>query len=206
MSSKKQTNSEKKYRKLFEHSMDAAYITTPEGEVIDINPAGLEMFGYSRDEFLKLDVSDLYVDPPVREKALKALEDQGYLRNFEYELYRKDKSTVTVQENCTSVKDEGGRVSMYYGVLRNITHQKKLEKKLSTIYGLSKEMTLSRDTDEISKFVLNAAKKVLNFDICALLLLDDETNEIYVKNYYGYDKKIKDFRVSLDDPVGITAY
>ncbi|MEA1994451.1 MAG: GAF domain-containing protein, partial [Euryarchaeota archaeon] len=45
-----------------------------------------------------------------------------------------------------------------------------------------------------------------NFDICALLLLDDETNEIYVKNYYGYDKKIKDFRVSLDDPVGITAY
>ena len=90
--------------------------------------------------------------------------------------------------------------------------EKKIEKpgesgeKLSTVYNLSREMSLSLDLGHISKTVLNTVKRVFNFDICGLLLIDEGKNELYVKEFYGYDEKVKDFRIALDSPAGITAY
>jgi len=78
--------------------------------------------------------------------------------------------------------------------------------KLSAVYNLSREMSLSLDLGHISKTVLNTVKRVFNFDICSLLLIDEGKNELYVKEFYGYDEKVKDFRIALDSPAGITAY
>ncbi len=44
--------SEQKYRRLFEESIDVIYLSTPAGQVLDINPAGLELLGYTRAEML----------------------------------------------------------------------------------------------------------------------------------------------------------
>jgi PAS domain S-box-containing protein len=195
----------RRYKLLFDHSMEAAYVTTPEGAVIDINHAALELFGFSREEFLNLNVSQLYVESNIREKALTVLEKKGFLKDFEYELYKKNKEKIIVRENCVAVKD-GDKVVMYYCTLRDITQEKRLEEKLSTIYTLSREMSLSLDIDRVSELLVDAAKDVLNFDICALLLIDKKRNELYVKEYYGYDEKIKEFRMALDSPVGITAH
>ncbi len=80
------------------------------------------------------------------------------------------------------------------------------KEKLSAVYDLSREMSLSLDLDHISKTVLNTVKRVFNFDICGLLLIDEGKNELYVKEFYGYDEKVKDFRIALDSPAGITAH
>jgi len=80
------------------------------------------------------------------------------------------------------------------------------KEKLSAVYNLSREMSLSLDLGHISKTVLNTVKRVFNFDICSLLLIDEGKNELYVKEFYGYDEKVKDFRIALDSPAGITAY
>ena len=42
--------SEEKYRHLFEESRDTLFIASSDGNLIDINPAGLKMFGYSSKE------------------------------------------------------------------------------------------------------------------------------------------------------------
>ena len=54
--------SEEKYRTLFEESNDVIFISTPEGKLLDINQAGVELFGYSsKDELLKISIDrDLY--------------------------------------------------------------------------------------------------------------------------------------------------
>ncbi|MCK4310855.1 MAG: PAS domain-containing protein, partial [Methanomicrobia archaeon] len=148
---KKLRKSEERYRQLFECSMDAAYITTPEGKVTDINQAGLELFGFSRDEFLELSIPDLYVNPNIRGKSKKILEKQGFLRDFEYKVYKKDRTKITVRESCIAVRDEKDKGIMYYGILKDITPQREMERKLSAIYDLSREMTLSVDLDQISK-------------------------------------------------------
>jgi len=198
--------SEEKYKKLFEHSMDAAYITTPEGKIIDINRAGLELFGFSRDEFLKLNVPDLYMDPNVREKAKKILEKQGFIRDFECKFYRKNKTQIAVRESCIAVRDEKGKIIMYYGILKDITKQKRLEEKLSAIYNLSREMSLSLDLDQISKIVLDTAEKVLNFGNIDLFLVNEDTNELHLKECRGLKESEMDTIIPIFGKEGITAH
>lgn len=41
---------EKQYRSLFEESKDMVFITTLEKKVLDINPAGVELFGFQTKE------------------------------------------------------------------------------------------------------------------------------------------------------------
>jgi PAS domain S-box-containing protein len=43
-----------KYRTIIENSLDAFFFSTPDGDLLDVNHAAVEMFGYSKEEFKKL--------------------------------------------------------------------------------------------------------------------------------------------------------
>ncbi len=49
-------DSEAKYRALFEQSMDAVYMTTREGILVDANQAFLDLFGLSSEEARNMDI------------------------------------------------------------------------------------------------------------------------------------------------------
>lgn len=46
-------------RKAWENDPGGIFLETPEGRIVDCNPAGCRMFGYSREEMLGLNASDL---------------------------------------------------------------------------------------------------------------------------------------------------
>lgn len=48
------------YRRLFEQSWDAIYLTARDGNIVDANEAALGLFGYSREEFVGLDARHLF--------------------------------------------------------------------------------------------------------------------------------------------------
>jgi len=69
---------EEKYRTLFDESNDAIYITSREGKFLDVNPALLELFGYTREEMVnKLDVREIYVYPGERDTFQQEIEKKG---------------------------------------------------------------------------------------------------------------------------------
>lgn len=123
--------SEEKYRELFMRSKDAIYISTVEGEFIDINPAGLKMFGYSREDIETLQVSDLYVDKHARKLLIEELSSKGVVKDYELELIKKDGETVL---NCILttlvVRDEQNNTVGYQGIIKDITAKKNAEKAL----------------------------------------------------------------------------
>ncbi len=137
--------SEVKYRTLFEESKDAIYISTPEGKLHDINPAGVEMFGYSsREEMQALDiVHDLYYNPEDRDVFIRLLNQNGYVKNFELVLKRKDGSSIIVLETATSVHDKSGTPLAYRGILRDITQQRMLEEQLRHVQKMESIGTLA---------------------------------------------------------------
>jgi PAS domain S-box-containing protein len=56
--------SEEKYRELFERVADAILVYDPDtGAIIDVNHAAVELYGYSREEFLELKKPDVVADP-----------------------------------------------------------------------------------------------------------------------------------------------
>jgi len=124
--------SEEKYRTLFEESKDAILITTPEGKFIDVNSAGVQLFGYSsKEEITRTDIgNDLYWNPNDREKFLALMDRQGFVKDYELEIKTKEGKKFTVLETATTVRDEQGNVTAYRGIVRDITAQKELEQQL----------------------------------------------------------------------------
>ncbi len=123
--------SEEKYKELFIRSKDAIYMSTVEGEFIDINPAGLSLFGYSMNDIDYLKVKDLYVNKNDRIHLIETLGKRGEVEDYEVELVKKDRVTKL---NClltTSViKNEDQAVIGYQGIIKDITAKKNAEEAL----------------------------------------------------------------------------
>ncbi|MFD2520375.1 PAS domain S-box protein [Emticicia soli] len=66
---------ENKYRTIVENSLDAFIFRTPDGDLLDVNHAGVDMFGYSKEEFKKLNIRAI-VDHSD-EKYLNYLRERG---------------------------------------------------------------------------------------------------------------------------------
>ena len=130
ISSKKR--SEEQYRSLFQESKDVIFITTPEGKIIEMNPAGLELFGYSsKDDFPHIDLDkDLYCDQRDRVKYRNVLEQNGFVKDYQLDLKRKDGKEVTVLVTSTVLHNEDGNALLYRGIMRDITEYKRLETQL----------------------------------------------------------------------------
>jgi PAS domain-containing protein len=63
---------EQKYRGFFEHAVEGAYQSTPEGTYLSINPALAHLYGYASAAEMQAAVAniaeDIYVDPTMRQR------------------------------------------------------------------------------------------------------------------------------------------
>ncbi|MBN2399990.1 MAG: PAS domain S-box protein [Candidatus Aminicenantes bacterium] len=123
--------SEKEYRDLFHESQDMIYISSPEGRYIDINPAGISLLGFSsREEALRVNVQDCYGNRQDRKKFQTLIGQQGYVKDYEVTLKRRDNVPIQVLITANVVKDKDGRCIAYRGIIRDITERRKLEQQL----------------------------------------------------------------------------
>jgi PAS domain S-box-containing protein len=126
--------SEEKYRTIFEESFDGLFITTPAGRIVDINKKGVAMLGYaSAEEVAKLDLErDVYAYPPDRGRILAMVEERG---TAEYEVAVKRKGADNFIAHCalTAVRDAGGAVASYRGIIRDVTQAKRAEAEIRTL-------------------------------------------------------------------------
>ena len=128
------TEAERKYRDIFEHSVEGIFQTTPEGRFLDANPALAGMYGFESPAELIEAITNLedrmYVDPTDRARLRKLYEEQGSVRNFESRLYRKDGSIVWISMTGRAVRDHAGKIVYYEGVAEDITGRKLAEESL----------------------------------------------------------------------------
>jgi len=119
---------EEKYSRLFEESKTAIFITSSNGKFIDVNPAGVELLGYSsKEEILEKDFLSHFYVPEERENRQKILQEKGALEDFEIKLKRKNGSEINVLETTSAVRNSKGEIIAYRGILRDITAYKKME-------------------------------------------------------------------------------
>ena len=123
--------SEEKYKDLFFRSQDAIYISTKSGKFIDINPAGLRMFGYKKEDLKTMSVLDLYLNPKDRLLLVDQLDKDSEISDYEVMLKKKSgKEPLICLLNTLSIRDNKGEIIAYQGIIRNITARKKAEQDL----------------------------------------------------------------------------
>ena len=117
--------SEDRYRTAFQTSLDAFMISHLEtGEFFDVNPAFLEMLGYSREELLCHTSVDLNIwkEPEDRRRLVHALEQGESCRDLEFQWRRKDGNLiwVVISASYMEVADQPGLLA----VVRDISASK----------------------------------------------------------------------------------
>ena len=109
---------------------EGIYITTMDGEIVDANPAFLEMFGVeSLDELRGFRTSD-FVKPEVRAREMAQLERDGSVRDIEFQLTRRDGEVRTVVDSAFLSVDRQTGEKYCHGILVDITQRKELQTQL----------------------------------------------------------------------------
>jgi two-component system, cell cycle sensor histidine kinase and response regulator CckA len=128
-----QTQAERKYQLIFEEAIIGICQTTPDGRLLNANPAMAQMLGYDSAEELLQAVNDvgtqLYVDPERRREFKRLVEREDVVRHFECEVYRKDGGRLWLSANGRAVR-EGDTVVRYEGTFEDISDVKRLEGQL----------------------------------------------------------------------------
>jgi PAS domain S-box-containing protein len=123
-------DSEERYRTLFETARDVVYISAREGEFIDINQAGLDLFGYTRDEMIGTNAREIYVDPGDRSVFQREIEQKGAVTDYEVKFRKKDGTRMDCLLTASLREAKDGTILGYQGIIRDITERKRLEAQL----------------------------------------------------------------------------
>ena len=123
--------SERRYRNFFMEDITGDFVATPEGELLDCNPAFVRILGLkSAEEAKKLNMTNLFFSPEASDDLLKLLYKEKKVLNHEVEMRRVDGKPVEVIENVIGKFDSKGNLIEIQGYLIDITERKKLEQQL----------------------------------------------------------------------------
>lgn len=171
---------EKKYQILFESSKDGIIRTSIEGEIIQANPAFVQMLGHANEQ----DVLGSYKRHTPREwhpiednVIINQLKDRSYSDEYEKEYVRKDGSRFPVSLRLWRFDLPDGTPEVW-GIVRDISHQKEAEKKLSMALEMMKKLNVhevearEKERKTIALAIhdeIGQAMTALKFDIQAIL-------------------------------------
>ncbi|MFZ1980783.1 MAG: PAS domain S-box protein, partial [Smithella sp.] len=131
--------SEIKYRRIFESFEDIYYQIDENGIIRVVSPSVYRLTGWSPDELIGKPASDIYVRPEDQEKLLADLSRNGFLRDYEILMKRKDGTQAYESLTASMLTDPDGTARGISGTLRDITERKQAEVKLQqTLESLSK--------------------------------------------------------------------
>ncbi len=126
-----QHEKELRFTELFETLQEGAYFSTPEGRLLDANPALVSILGYaSKDELLAVDPSQLNFDPAESPALGRAVDDRGGVRAREISLRKKDGTAAVFLESSRAVWDGSGKLIRYQGTLVDVTERRELQRQL----------------------------------------------------------------------------
>ena len=166
-----QREKEMRFTELFETLQEGVYFSTPEGHLLDANPALVSMLGYmEKRDLLAVEPAALNFDPgqPVLGRAI---DDRGGVRTREVKLRRKDGSAAVFLDSSRAAWDTSGNIVRYQGTLVDITERRKMERQLAQqeefrgrLLESFPDLILVVDLEERYTFVSSRARDLLGVE------------------------------------------
>ena len=110
-------------------AFDCFMLTDVKGNITYANESAISAFGYTSEEFLKLNITELDADPMV---AKKVMQDMAVKERWSGEVIniRKNKEKFPAILSAFIIKDDKGNPIGTMGILRDITERKQAEEAL----------------------------------------------------------------------------
>jgi PAS domain S-box-containing protein len=170
------SDEEKKYRLLFETSLDGIFLTDDDFNIVSFNPRFSALFAYGR-EAGTVDLSQLFKARERYEEFTERLREKQYVEGFEAILTGSRNSETPCLINCIPVVDEGGKIIFYQGVVRDITLKKRMDRQLV----MAEKLSL---TGKIARTIAHEVRNPLTNLRLALDQLKDEISGEGDQDFY----------------------
>jgi PAS domain S-box-containing protein len=174
---------EEKYRVIFENANEGIFQSTPEGRFLVVNPAFARMHGFDSPEDLIRSWDDIsrqiYADPARREEFKRLLEENGIVRGFEHQVFRKDGSKIRISVNARAVRDEGGAIRYYEGTAQDINERKRAEARSAAFATLARKLSGAWTPLDAGRVIAQTAGDFFEWDACNLDLYDADLDLIH---------------------------
>jgi PAS domain S-box-containing protein len=166
------SESEERYRLLYENASIGIYRTTPDGKILLSNNALLKILGYnSFEELSQRNIETDEFDPDYsRASFKKTMEEKGEIYGLEDIWKRQDDKMVYIRENAKAVRDNQGNIVFYDGTIEDITESKLAEKALRNseerfqqIAEQSREVVWEVDKNGLYTYISSLSISVLGY-------------------------------------------
>jgi len=130
--------SERRYRDIFEYAQEGIFQSTPDGQLINANPAIASMFGCKNPEELIESIKDIpeqiNMDRDRRLELVDILAHEGVVQNFDLQFVNKDGAIKYASLNIRPVRDKHGETIFYEGIVQDKTAKKEAKKALADVH------------------------------------------------------------------------
>lgn len=185
---------EKKYRRIFEDSHDMIYRTNLQGDLLDVNEAGVNLLEYQNKEklFGKGSAINFYLNPKDRGRFLKEINQKGYAKDFEVDFQKEDGTPIHVLISSRRYQNPETKEIEYEGIIKDISRRKLAEDvikqrnlELSILNNIALTLNLTRDLKHILMVTLKQILKALRLKGGAVFLIDRDEKAARLQVSYG---------------------
>ncbi len=191
-------NSEKNLKDLMEAIPIGVLVSSPNGEIHDLNSQTLEIFGYnSKDEFLKISTQDHYYDPKEGEKFIASMIKEGFIKDFRALFKRKDGTLIWGLVN--SISQVNNKQTLFINTFQDISDRIKAEEEIADLAKFPSENPnpVLRVNEEFVLYVNNVGQNL--FKVKEGNRIPNLLREIIRKAFEDY--KLRQVEVNLNNRV-----
>ena len=191
--------SEKKYRDIFEKTIDAVFIIK-EGVFVDCNESTLKMFGYKyKESLLKLHPSKI---SPVKqndgsnsfmkaEEMIRIAFEKGSHR-FRWFHKRKNGQVFPAEVSLTRI-DDIDNMARIHSVVEDITERVKKEELEDVLYNISKAALTISDFKEFGFFIKRELEQIIDTNNFYIAIYNEETDIITTPVFIDEKEEVEEF-------------
>lgn len=165
------------YSRIFANSRDMIYLSSRDGRWVDVNPAGVEMLGYSSKEELLAtpdSAQKAYRFPDDRKRFQAAIEKDGFVKDYEVSFKKKNGTPIEVAITA-SVREQNSVVLGYEGIIKDITAAKRAQEQIEQERRLAASIL---ELVPVAIFVVDKSHKVLHWNKASEELTDWKRQDI----------------------------
>ncbi len=181
------SESEKKFRTIFENVQDVYYQTDYTGIITEISPSISRYTEKSRAELMGSPMNIIYHDPTDHSRLFQALEKKDEIEDFEIRLKDRYGREVFTSVNAHLVYDSDGNATAIEGSMRDVTVRKRAEKAL-----LESDRMKSDFVSSVSHELRTPLASILGFSSTILRdkKMDAEVKEEFINIIYQESQRL----------------
>ncbi|MFN2144001.1 MAG: PAS domain-containing protein, partial [Anaerolineales bacterium] len=122
---------QRRYLTLFNDSIDVIMIVSLDNKILDMNPIGLELTGYTFEEIHQLGIEELVIHEDRLDEILDDLRHARKVGSFEHQIRARNGDLIDVESIPTAVTDEDGTLLYFQVHMRDVRSRKRVENYLT---------------------------------------------------------------------------